>query len=214
MSRLLIAGLGIAAVLLSGVVHGLWSGRWEWTDEPGASAARLSAVSCDLGDWQGEPLDDEGRPPDGAAGCLCRRYTNRWTGNAVTVYLLCGRPGPVALHPPDSCYGASGYEVGSPSKFSPPAEAGTPPAEFRVAQMRRKRAGEQTRLRIFWAWNDGQGWRVPADPRTEFAARRALFKLYLVRELADRDGPADADPSLDLMRRLLPELQRALFADG
>jgi len=164
-----------------------------------------------LGDWQGQTLDAESQQLGDASGCVLRRYTNNLMGASVTVFLLCGRPGPVAIHPPDSCYAAGGYEIATPSLFKAPVDPGTIPPEFRVARMRKKRAGEQTQLRIFWSWNDGTGWRVPANPRWTFASSRVLFKLYLVRELPDFEEPLDDDPSIDLMRHLLPEMDRVLF---
>jgi hypothetical protein len=214
MRRILITIAAIAAVLATGIVHGIWTGRWEFTDEPGTSVARLPQVPMDLGDWQGQRLDAESDMVGEASGCLLRRYTNKWTGANVTVFLLCGRPGPVAIHPPDSCYAAGGYEVTTPSLFKAPAEKDSAAPEFRVARMRKKRASDQSQLRVFWSWNDGSGWRVPANPRWTFAASRVLFKLYLVRELPDFEEPLDDDPSLDLMRRLLPELNHTLFSQS
>jgi hypothetical protein len=211
MKRTVITAMAIAVILATGIVHGIWTGRWELTDEPGASVARLPNVSMELGDWQGQTLDAESQQLGDASACLLRRYTNRLTGAGVTVFLLCGRPGPVAIHPPDSCYAAGGYEITTPSQFKAPGEAGAAPAEFRVARMRKKRAGEQSQLRIFWSWNDGNGWRVPANPRWAFASSPVLFKLYLVRELPDFEEPLDDDPGIDLMQRLLPELDKVLF---
>jgi hypothetical protein len=211
MKRILITSGAITAVLVSGIVHGIWTGRWEFTEEPRASAARLPNVGMDLGDWQGERLDGESRPLNGASACLLRRYTNRYTGANVTVFLLCGRPGPVAIHPPDSCYAAGGYEVVTPAKFKLPGDSSADAAEFRVARMRKRRAAEQSQLRVFWAWNEGKAWRVPADPRLSYASSKVLFKLYLIRELPDFEEPLDNDPCIDLMRRLLPELDKVLF---
>lgn len=212
MKRILVTGLAVIAVLATGIVHGIWTGRWQITDEPGASVARLRNVSMKIGDWQGQTLDAESQQLGDASGCLLRRYTNTFTGANVTVFLLCGRPGPVAIHPPDSCYAAGGYEVLTPSHFKAPVEPGGTAGEFRVARMRKKRAGDQSQLRIFWSWNDGNGWRVPSNPRWTFASSRFLFKLYLVRELPDFEEPLDNDPSIDLMRRLLPQLDEVLFS--
>jgi uncharacterized protein DUF3485 len=211
MKRILLTIFAVVAVLTTGLVHGIWTGRWEITDEPGASVALLPTVSMELGDWQGDTLDAESRQIGDASGCLLRRYTNKFSGANVTVFLLCGRPGPVAIHPPDSCYAAGGFEIATPSLFKAPAESNSNGAEFRVARMRKKRAGEQTQLRVFWSWNDGKGWRVPSNPRVTFAPSQVLFKLYLVRELPDYEEPLDDDPSVDLMKRLLPELEKTLF---
>lgn len=209
MKRMLITATAISAILITGIVHGIWTGRWEWSDEPGASAARLPNVPMEIGDWQGVRLDSESRDLDGAAACLNRRYTHRTSGAAVTILVLCGRPGPVSIHPPDSCYAAGGYDVIAPTTCSAAdASAG---AEFRVARMCKKRAGDQSQLRIFWAWNNGGGWRVPADPRMHYASSKVLFKLYVIRELADLEEPLDTDPSVEFMRQFLPELDKTLF---
>src|SRR5690242_1787433 len=110
MKRLVPAAVAVALVVLSGVVHGFWTGRWS-APPAGDVAGRLDAVALDLGDWQGQKLEPDARQVDGMAGVLYRRYVNRATGSAVNVYLVCGRSGPVAVHTPDVCYGASGYQV-------------------------------------------------------------------------------------------------------
>jgi hypothetical protein len=209
MSRIVISASAIAAILVTGIVHGLWTGRWEWSEEPGASASRLPNVPMQIADWQGVRLDSESRDLDGASACLNRRYTNRVTGAGVTILLLCGRPGPVSIHPPDSCYAAGGYDVIAPTMFS--AAEASPGAEFRVARMRKKRASGQNQLRIFWAWNNGGGWRVPPNPRMHYASSKVLFKLYVIRELADLDEPLDNDPSIEFMHEFLPGLDKTLF---
>jgi hypothetical protein len=209
MKRIIITASAIAAILITGIVHGIWTGRWELSNEPAASAARLSQVPMELGDWHGMRLDSESRDLDGAAACLNRRYTNRLTGAGVTILLLCGRPGPVSIHPPDSCYAAGGYDVIAPTMFN--AAEASAGAQFRVARMRKKRAAEQNQLRIFWAWNNGGGWRVPADPRLTYASSKVLFKLYVIRELADLEESLDNDPSIEFMHQFLPELDKTLF---
>src|SRR5260370_316069 len=82
------------------------------------------------------------------------------------------RPGHVSIHAPDPGYAASGYEIIPPSLCKGPAEAGAAAPEFRVARMRKTRAGEQNQLRVFWAWNEGAAWRVPSNPRWTFASAR------------------------------------------
>jgi hypothetical protein len=209
MKRIIIAASAITAIFITGIVHGIWTGRWDWSDEPSASAALLPQVSMEFGDWQGVRLDSESRDLDGASACLNRRYTHHLTGARVTILLLCGRPGPISIHPPDSCYAAGGYDVIAPTTFNAAdASAG---AEFRVARMRKKRASDQNQLRIFWAWNNGGGWRVPADPRMTYASSKVLFKLYVIRELADFEEPLDNDPSVEFMRQFLPGLDKTLF---
>ncbi len=214
MVRLLIAGAALSAVIVSGLVHGVWTGRWELTDEPAASAARLQSVARELDDWQGHVDEADVKQLGGISGYLSRRYTNRSNGSVVTVFLVCGRPGPVSIHPPDVCYRASGYQVSAPTKYTAPADDSAPPAEFRTALMVKARSADRTHLRVFWSWNATGTWMVPDDPRMTFAPYPALFKLYLIREMSNPDEPVPDDACIDLMRQLLPELQRRLFAQS
>src|SRR5262245_19987490 len=116
-----------ALVACCGIVHGLWTDRWSFSDEPGASAAKLEQVPLTLGDWQGQPADQDARPPAGVVGYLCRRYSHARSGAVVTVVVVTARPGPACIHTPDACYIASGYKLTTPSKYVLRAE---PPAEF------------------------------------------------------------------------------------
>jgi Protein of unknown function (DUF3485) len=200
----------LVAVVGAGVVHGYWTERWSVSEAAAAVPARLAQVPAALGEWDGEPVADATPPPD-VSGHLYRRYRHRRTGEVVTVALIGGRPGPVSIHTPDVCYGGNGYDVAQPVKHAAPAEAGAG-AVFLTAQFVKTRAAEQTRLRIFWAWSANGTWGVPDNPRVAFARSPVLYKLYLIRELPAGKQPVQDDPCNELMRVLLPELQRLLFA--
>jgi hypothetical protein len=62
--------------------------------ETAAAAARMEQLSMDLGDWSGQVVEDKNPSASGTAGSIQRRYVNRKTGEAVNIYLVCGRPGP------------------------------------------------------------------------------------------------------------------------
>jgi hypothetical protein len=212
MPRFLPAVTAVAVVLLSGLVHGLWTDRWASADEPAAVAAKFDDVPLDLGDWHGQPLDNGPRQTEPLAGYIYRRYVHRRSGATVTVALVCGRPGPTSIHTPEVCYGASGFDVSTKRPFDLPFTVGDRPARFFVSEMARSRAAEQTHLRIFWAWNGGGAWEVADNPRLAFARHAVLHKLYVIREMRSPNEPLDSDPCLDLMQTFLPELHRAVFA--
>jgi hypothetical protein len=204
------AGLAVVAIVLCGTVHGFVSGRWEVSHGAHEAGARLANVALDLGDWKGEELPLHSTSTEPMTGELYRRYVNRASGKAVRVYLVCGRPGPVSVHTPDSCYAASGYKVKVLGKLS--ARAGDAAVEFEAADLLKQRATEQDHLRIFWSWNATGSWIVPGDTRLTFARYPYLYKVYLMRDLSRSGEPLDGDPCTELMRQLGPELQRALFA--
>jgi Protein of unknown function (DUF3485) len=213
MTRFLTALVASALVIVCGAVHGFWSDRWQQPVETAAAAARMDALPLEAGDWIGAPLEVKNPQTGGVAGTLYRRYENHRTGDAATVFLVCGRSGPVSIHTPEVCYAADGFVVGAKSK----TPLGDNDAAFFSADAVKSKAGSETRLRIFWGWNDGKGWTAPDDARFTYVAYRhspVLYKLYVQRDL---NGPAQAsreEPCQSLLKVLLPELDRTLFAPG
>jgi hypothetical protein len=197
--------------MTSGVVHGVLTDRWQTSAEPALRAGRLELLPYKLGDWVGQDIETDPKQVGPVAGFLHRRYLNRQTGTGVTVFMVCGRPGPVCIHTPDVCYAASGYEILSQEKMPLPSDIGE--GEFWTAKLRKANSTEDFRLRIFWSWSDGHEWATPESPRLTFARRQVLFKLYLIREQTDKQEPPNLDPCLDLFRHFLPEWQRVVFKE-
>jgi hypothetical protein len=205
----------VAILVLAGVVQGLWTGRWHTSAALEEALTRLDAVPLTLGDWHGQALetDAEQREQAEAAGSLYRRYENRQTRATVSILLVCGRPGPVSVHPPDVCFRGAGYEpAAAPARAEVPLDAPGPAASFWTAEFVKRDAGVSHRLRLYWAWSADGTWATPANPRLAFARVPALYKLYVFREVpSGADSRADDEPCLVFLRQLLPELNHALF---
>ncbi|QEL15546.1 exosortase-associated EpsI family protein [Limnoglobus roseus] len=200
----------VTVVCIAGaaVVHGRQTDRWGVSTALQEAADRLDAVPAGLGDWVGEDvhLDPGSLEVANVARHVSRRYKHRFTGEEVTVLIVCGRPGHAAAHPPDVCYKASGYEVG-PKKVRELAGHGT------VWQADFTRTGAaDDRLRIVWAWGLGAEWTAAAAPRIEFARSPYLYKTYLIQRAAEPEG-ADA-PLPPFVNLFLSECQRSLAAAG
>jgi hypothetical protein len=211
MFRTMAAVFACVLVIAAGVVHGFWTDRWRKSAEVTRAADRLNGLPLTLGtrgEWQGEEVEvTPGQAGAGVAGCIQRRYVNRLTGDAVALALVCGRPGPVSIHTPDVCYAASGYEVGVRRR----AELDGSAATFWTADAKKTKAAEETKARIYWAWNDGKGWQAPDDPRLTFVRRPVLYKLYVLRELGSLEGSPKNDPCLAFLEALLPALEQSQF---
>jgi len=212
MMRVICSGLATLLVVICGVVHGYWTDRWTPTAVVVAeAAARFPAIPMEFGNWSGQPVDRKpGRGEELFVGNMQRCYTNTETGETVMMALVCGRPGPISIHTPDICYGGNGFEIGPSSRVAVPGTS----AEFWSMDASRSRAGEETRLRVYWGWCPGDGWSAPEDPRVVFARHPVLHKLYVVRELVNVGEPTREDPCLGFLRQLLPELERTLFRAG
>src|SRR5262245_41897188 len=98
-----------------------------------------------------------------------------------------------------------------------PLDTKGPPAQFWTSDATRKRVSEETTVRLFWAWNGGDGWTATDDARLQFPRYRypVLHKLYVLRELssgANKAGTAKDEPCLAFLEALVPELERTLYA--
>jgi len=188
--------------------HGWRTDRWGATADLRSAAERLDTLPLRVGDWDGVVVELPAAQvaATNVAGLTARRYTHRYTRAEVTVLILCGRPGPVAVHTPDVCYGNAGYKMG-PVRTEPLTGDHTAwVADFS------KPGGQAEPLRIRWAWSDGGAWVASGSPRTSFARSRVLYKMYLVRSLSPKADPAVASAEIDLMKELLPTLQTTLSA--
>src|SRR5262245_34789283 len=177
MTRVFPVVAAVVVLLFSGLVHGLWTDRWGDAQDLNAAAARLDLLPLQLGEWAGEDQPIKDRKSGGLAGSVTRRYVHRTTGKAVTVFLACGRAGPVSIHTPDVCYTASGFKMDAKKDYTLPPGSARPGATFYTDQMRRTRATDQTQLRIFWSWFAEGKWQAVESPRLAFVGTPVLYKL-------------------------------------
>jgi hypothetical protein len=212
MKRWLFAGTASLALLAAGLVHGFWTDRWTQSNETKEAADRLPHIPLVLGDWEGKDIEVKpGQAGAGVVGCLQRSYFNRHRGATVVMALVCGRPGPVGTHTPEVCYGANGYLVGKRQARNLEAEQ---PAVFWTSDAVRTRVSDETRVRLYWAWNGGEGWVASPDARQQFPRYRypVLHKLYVLRDLSGSPREASKDePCEAFLQAALPALHKALF---
>lgn len=213
MLRILTIVSAFALLAASGISHRVWTGQWTVSNEPRLSASRLSAIPSTIGDWVGvdQEVDAKQLARAEAVGHLARRYVQRRTGAEVSLFLICGRPGPISVHTPDICYGGIGFRlVGKPGQRKVDGSADAPAAEFFRADFEKTDPIAPKRLRIYWAWKSGSGWRATNNPRLSFGGAQALYKMYLVYRAAPGAALPERDPCEEFLPDLLPELERAL----
>jgi hypothetical protein len=210
MKRWFAAIMGSAALVICGIVHGYWTDRWSPPVETAQAAQRLDAIPLEMGDWDGETIEVKaGEAGAGVAGCIKRRYVHRKTGAAVSLFLVCGRSGPVSIHTPDVCYGASGFTVNNRDRY----ESRFGDSMWKTDATRAS-ATEETRLRLYWGWSNGSSWTAADDPRVHFVRSPVLHKLYVVRELSGLNQSNQSEPCEEFLQTLLPVLRKTLFTAG
>jgi hypothetical protein len=203
----------LALVAASGLAHGLVTGRWHNARDLEVALARVPLVPRDIGAWHGRDLDadPEAFTQAHADAYWVRRYEDRSTGSAVTVILMCGPAGPLAVHTPDVCYRGAGYEAAGPVTAVEVPLPGGSAAHLWTARFAKDQPSAAGQLRLFWTWSADGTWSAPSWPRLAFAGRPALYKLYVIQEQPPGGEPAAGGPALGFLPRLLPALSQSLF---
>jgi hypothetical protein len=204
MGRILVIASACVVLIASGMVHGLWTDRWSDQSDLAAAAQKLELLPMTIGAWHGSTVEMEKDPHSGLAGMIARRYVHETSGKTVTLFLACGRAGPVCTHTPEVCYAGNGYEVEKPQRFQLPSATAQAPPEFWTARFIKERASGKIHLRIFWSWQASEAWKIAENPRLSFAGEKVLYKMYLIRELLQPDEPLEGDPCVEFMQAVLP----------
>lgn len=214
MFRLLPTATIVSVLIGSGVVHGLWTYRWGKPPDWAAAAQRLEQVPMTIGDWDAEPFELSADQLAGAEaeGHLARRYIDRSNGTVVTVLIVCGRTGAIAVHPPDVCYRGAGYDLSTPpARYPIPDPPHGRPLDFITAKFLKSDAPVPSGLQIFWSWSADGDWKAPRFPRMTFAHFPVLYKLYVIQESSPDTEPLEDSPCVRFIRELIPELETTLF---
>jgi hypothetical protein len=207
MMRFLPVLVGVAAVAASAIDSGRSTNRWGNSADLDAIAERVTLVKPELGDWTSEPheLDARQLKVAGVTNYISRHYTNRKTGAAMQVLLICGLPGPISVHEPTVCYTSAGFAQAGPIE-----RVAVGPDEFKAGRFV-KGSPNPDSLRILWAWTTDGRFQIPDNPRWAFGrGTPALFKLYVIRHTGPHEGADKKDPSVEFLDVFLPELKRCL----
>lgn len=191
----------------SGIVQGRLSGRWRSTVDDDRLEKKLADFPRDFGSWQLQEslyLTPYVQSMLECRSYLHRRYVHRDTGQAVNVAVLVGPPGPISVHTPEICYSSRDYELREDRQQ----------ATFRLNETQAHvwkntfyPNGTDTRsVRVYYAWNDGRGWKAPEEPRFSFVGRSRLYKIQLAAFLPSVPEGQD-DPCSDFLEQFLPALE-------
>jgi hypothetical protein len=206
--------VALVFLLAVGFIHSRWTDESRYAADVQAAVARLTTIPDKIGDWKGEDAEiPEGqRKVSGADGFFLRHYKNPATDQMITVLIVCGRPGPIAVHTPDVCYQAVGNFVGSPESRALEYED-SKLANFKEIRVKgaEHRPG-QPELDVLWSWSTDGNWTTPRFPRLSFARARVLHKLYVIRQVDDSDSK-ESDMSPAFIRMFLGEARKHLFPD-
>ncbi len=208
--------VGLLVVMGSELLHGPWTDRWSFSGELDAACARLPKQdeAMTVGDWKGRPakeLPHEDIVIGEIAGYFNQEFTHP-NGSVIHVLVLCGRPGPIAVHSPEVCLGGEGCTLDGRRErlgvdLAPPDKR----VEFWAGQFYWFDGGLRRDRRQFWTYSPNGTWTAEDNPRFSFARYPSLYKIYIVRQMSRRDEKLEEDPTLDFIKVFMPELQKRLF---
>ncbi len=205
-------GAAVVIMLISCVVQGRWSERWETFPELELFARQLDTVPLVIGEWQGkdeEKTEERIRKLAGNEGELMRTYRNA-SGQEVRVSLICARLQDIFFHTPDRCYQAAGFEMQSEPQLEV-FEIGDKTAEFFTTTFLKSEPAGTHSERGYWSWSGDGTWVAPSNQRLRFAGQRALFKLYVFTAVPPGDKKNEQLEYVgDFMRAFIPALEIAL----
>ena len=184
MKRILPLIVSIGMILSATYIYGNKTDRWGMHDDLVNASQRLTQIPMTIGEWEGNdlPLTEADTYGDVAA-VLKRNYTHRFTNEQVTLLIQCGRPGAVSVHPPEVCYVNAGFVLKN-RQVQELADHGTA-----WTALFEKPSSPIDNLHLTWAWGNGTVWSASESPRTEYADKNGLYKIYIVqppRDSADK----------------------------
>jgi Protein of unknown function (DUF3485) len=205
LNRWLALTLAIAVTLLGGVLYGNYSQRWGAPADLVAAGAHLAEMPRQIGRWsvsEESPIEKSALQMLECAGYANRRYIHQDSGQTISVTILVGPPGPIAVHTPEICFSSRAYDIQGDRKVV--GVMGTADAEntFWRTDFKTKNAFADA-LRVYYAWSRGGPWKASAKPRFECAAAPLLYKIQLATPLARGTDESSTDPGREFLKDLL-----------
>lgn len=209
LSVLILAAVLLAVTLATGVVHGTRTNRWGPQPDLVAAAKLLEETPDQVAGWHrlpSEDLDPRVSEMLQCRGSLCRVYEHAETGERVSVFVLLGPAGPIAVHTPEICYSSKDYRIVEDRQRWPINE------HEDLWDLRLKRNDlSETPLRVVYGWTNDRQWHATDWPRFAYGGRPLLYKLQMAGPVP---GNENQDACRDFLNAFLPLLQKHLAQDG
>jgi hypothetical protein len=206
--------LMIALTVASGILQGSLSNRWGVSEMQRQAGAMLEACPEKFTVWEmkkAEKLDQNAIDQLEPYGYIQRIYVNRNNGATVSVTVLLGPTGPIAVHTPEVCYAGRNHEqLGEREKIVIPNGDGNDSVwktSFRLN-------GVDAQLQnIYYAWSSGDHWVAAENPRFSYAVEPYLYKIQVSNAVSAGGfgkAPPKADPAIRFLADFFPALKKHL----
>jgi hypothetical protein len=214
MYRYLLILLALVVILGAGYYQGKLVNRWGESQSFIQAMDRITTLPETIGNWKSQNMELNAKQLQIAevSNYVSRVYTNINSGEKISILLIGGRPGPIAVHSPDVCYQGAGYKMGNKLIQAVRGVREGRPPEFWVAKFTKEPVPAP--LHIMWAWSAGGLFIAPDTPRLMFYREPFLYKLYIIREAKSLDAPLVDEVMQQFLKDIYPVLEKSLSARG
>ncbi len=203
----------LVSTVVAGIVHSQMTNSWKLSPVSRVAGERLAGVlPKDFGNWR---FDHQNEFPPEVLNILeqpvyvSRVYQHVQTGDTVTVAVIVGNTGPVAVHTPEICYSSRDYTVaGDRTKQAIVAADGRQHQLWRL-ELEANQA-DALPLTVLYGWTTGTQWEATERPRYAFGGLSHLYKLQVAAILPERRGDPEFDPVQEFLAGFLSQLQPQL----
>ncbi len=170
-----------------------------------AQGSRLLDAPEKVGDWtlvETRELDEGAANMLRCHGEMVRVYHHETNDIDVTVAILFGPRGPIAVHTPEVCYNSIGTtQVGG--RKAQTVKHGTSEDRFWTVKFAEDPSPDES-MDVWYGWSDGDGWVAAEHPR--FWMVENLYKL----QIAGPVGTASFRPCKEFLTEFLPAVNPLL----
>lgn len=191
-------------------------GRWNSFAGIDEAGELIRSIPLSVGDWKAEEdrtLDITSVNMLELASYIVRHYKNARTGESVSVILMIGPTGRLAVHTPAVCFGGRNYQSDGPAvrvKFTPTLADSEENTFWRHSFTNNAYDGD---CRVFYyALSTGNNWLALDNPRFELSNFRYLYKLHCEAIVpAGTNFRDNGDVISRFLKDFLPEIQPYLI---
>ena len=208
---MVLGGALVAMTVAAGIVHGRWTNRWGHRPNIESAGIRLEQLPMDIGDWhsdQNDALDPVVAGLLQCAGSVNRVYENQKSGDKVSVAVLLGPSGPIAVHTPEICYSSIDYQIAQDRSRWTMAEADQPGDEFWDLRMQGNDVAASP-IRVLYGWTKEKFWNATENPRFSYGGSSYLYKLQLAGPIPIEDQKRDV--CREFLAAFLPILRKHMI---
>ena len=170
--------LTLGLTVACGAVIGQMSNRWGPSHDSLAAAKKLEELREDFGDWKlqsAERMSDSVVEMLQCSGHISRIYVNQESGARVSVAVILGPSGPIAVHTPEVCFSSRAHKKLESRKA---VSVGDSDDQFWAMTFENNDLNANL-IRVYYGWTSGNRWEAAKDPRMSHASYPYLYKIQL-----------------------------------